>query len=751
VKTAALKFAIFFVTAVLFAGCAGHPPRHPSVVIGGGFNPAPNQVVTLTATVSNDKSNAGVTWNVVGAGTFTSTNTTLTYTAPATVPANPVVMVTATTIATPTSFETISFTIVGTGAVSVNITNPITTAIAGSATNIVLNATVTNDVNAQGVSWQLVTAGTTTACAPGCGTMVTSTTTSFTYLPPSTVPANPSTSIIATSIADPTQSSTDTFTIQAQAANNLMFLNGSYAFEATGFGNNGNALTLAGSFVSDGNGNIVSGEIDNNFASIATNTTQVVGTYTLDSNLRGVITLNSGFNGFSDNATLAFTIDSATNTGTIVSADGEMPAVSGLLAAQNSAVFSATPSGSFVFRGTSDGGGVRAGAVGRFTIGAGGAISNGLIDSVDIAQGNDSVDDTLTGTFGAADAAGRGTVNFTAGSSGIANGSYAYYAVTPTEIFLVQGSSSAGSQFVDVARGQSTLSASSVNGTGAFGLIGADDNADVTQAAFASVAIGQMIVTGGNTVNVNCDVNDVGDLTACGTTGVPGPVPGTVTFDPTTGRGTMTFTNGFSDGGFVDSLTFYLEAGGTGVLMDTTQPSDTTLPNALVGDLIPQTSIGHIAGQVQGLALIGDNQSIAAAGEFSVANGDINGLFDGSFPGIAPLFDSATTGTVSGADTTGRSSITVTGDVFGGTNQPAAAFEADPTHFFVIGEIPPTDTLSFPSSLGIFTPQTLPAAQPDSRTATSAAKTSKVPMRRPIPARTHKRGNAAKSRTALPR
>ena len=258
-----------------------------------------------------------------------------------------------------------------------------------------------------------------------------------------------------------------------------------------------------------------------------------------------------------------------------------------------------------------------------------------------------------------------------------------------------------------------------------------------------------MIVTGGNTVNVNCDINDAGDVTACGTTNVPGPVPGVVTFDPTTGRGTMTFSGGFEDG-FVDSLVFYLEANGTGVLMDTTQPVGDSVPEAFVGDLIPQTSIGHIAGQVQGLALIGDNQSIAAAGEFSVTNGDINGLFDGSFPDVEPLLDSATTGMVSGADTTGRSSITVTGDVFGGTNQPAAAFEADPTHFFVIGEIPPTDTLSFPSSLGIFTPQTLPA-QAAARTASGAAKASKVPMRRPVPARMHKRGNAAKPRPALPR
>jgi hypothetical protein len=654
VKTAALKFAIFFVTVMIFAGCAGHPPRHPNVVIRGGSNTvAPGQTITLTAVVTNDKSGAGVVWAVVGSGTFTSTTTTLTYTAPANVPENPVVMITATTIATPTATETITFTLVGTG------------------------------------------------------------------------------------------------------ASDLMFLNGPYAFEASGFDNNGDALVMAGSFVSDGNGNILSAEIDENDHFALSNPTQLAGTYTLDSNLRGVITFNAGLNGFSDSATFAFTIDSATNTGSIVSADGEKPAISGLLAAQSAAA-STTPSGNFIMRGTSDGAtnasdglAVRSGMVGRFTAGAGGVLSNGLVDSADIAQGNDSVDDTLSGTFSTTDGAGRGLVNFNTGQAGPVSGGYAYYIVSANKIFLVQIDNEVPGQFVAVARSQalSSLTASSVNGTGAFGLIGADDGATTSNTPIASAAIGQMIVTGGNTANVNCDVNDSGSISACSTNGnTPSPVPGVLAFDPTTGRGTITFSGGFDDG-FVDSLVFYLEANGTGVMMDTTEPPGTgadSLPEALVGDLLPQTSTADITGQVQGLALIGDNQSIAAAGEFSVAaNGDINGLFDGAFPGVPPLLDSATSGRVFTSDSTGRSDVTVTGDVFGGTNQPAAAFEADPTHFFVIGEIPATEALIFPSSLGIFTPQTLPA-QAGARPATNAKQSAKVHGRKPVPAaRIHKRPRAA--------
>ncbi len=766
-KTAAQKFAIFCFTAILFAGCAGHPPRHLAVAIGGGENVTTNQTITLNAIVSNDRTGAGVTWNVVGAGTFTSTNTTLTYTAPATVPANPVVMVTATTIATPSVAATISFSIIGAGAVAVNITNPITTAPAGSDTNIVLNATVTNDVNAQGVSWQLVTAGTTTACAPACGTMVTSTTTSFTYVPPSTVPANASTSIIATSIADPTKSSTDTFTIQAMATSNLMFLSGPYVFEASGFDASGNALTLGGAFTADGKGNIGPGEIDVNDNGTVTNTTTVTGTYTLDSNLRGVITLTSALSAFSATPTLAFTIDSATNTGSIISVDTQEMAVSGLLAGQSGTVASTTPSGNFIFRGTSDGltttsdgVAVRSGMVGRFTAGAGGTISAGLVDSADIAHGNDSTDDELTGTFLTTDGSGRGLISFNTDSSGPVAGQYAYYIVSSTKLFLVEVDNEAPGQFVAVARTQalSSLTANSVNGTGAFGLIGADDGGSTDNGQLASAAIGQLIITGGTAANVNCDVNDSGSISLCSTNEMTAsPVPGVVAFDPTTGRGTITIASGFDDG-FVDSLAFYLEANGTGVMLDTTEAPGVgtdSVNEALVGDLIPQTSTADITGQVQGLGLTGDNQSFAITGEFNVAgNGTIAGLFDGSFPDADPILNSTTGGMVMGSDGTGRSVISVTGDVFGGTTpQAAAAFEVNPTQYFVIGEeVDPNMVLFFPSSLGIFTPQTLPPAQAAASPAKHAEKAGKVPMRRPIPAaREHNRRHAAKPRTMLPR
>ena len=697
---------LFFYLAIVFvfAGCSGHPRHGISVAITGAPSTvAPNQVVNLAASVSGDTANAGVTWAVNGAGTFTSTTTTLTYTAPPTVPATPTVSVTATSITDPTKSNTVTFTI-AVAAVGVTITNPVSTVTAGSTANIVFNATVANDPSNAGVTWQLVTAGGTTPCSPACGTMVASTISTFTYLPPATVPASASVSLIATAVADTTKSDTDTFTIQAQAASALSFLSGPYAFAMSGFDGDGNALTVAGSITADGNGGITSGEIDINDRSAVSHTTTITGTYTLDTNLRGIITLNQPLNGFSDTPGFSFTLDSNSNTGNIIGADEELPAVAGPLVSQSAAVLSGTPSGNFIFRASSDAQGARFGEVGRFSIGSGGSITAGLVDSADIVNGNDSQDATLVGSFGVADGTGRGEAILDAGSE---SSNFAYYAVSPTKLFLIQTDPQANTQLVGVARGQSSLTAGSVNGTGAFGVIGGDFDAQ-DQVQFGSVLVGQAVISGGNTASISCDLNDAGSVGQCSSssTGIA-PVSGTVAFDPTTGRGTITLPGGFDDG-FVDSVVFYLEANGAGVLLDTTGINDASssdsFPEALVGDLIPQTSTKNIFGQVQGVGLTSETDVPAIVGQFAIDElGDISGLFDGTSAGTVSVTDSITTGVLdSGTDSTGRSTVTISGGAFG-DNLPAVEYQANPTEFFVIGQ-----EANSSSNLGVFTSQTLP-------------------------------------------
>jgi hypothetical protein len=216
VKPNYLKFFLYLAIVFIIAGCSGSPSNKGISVgiTGAPTTIAPNATATLTAVVTNDSANAGVTWTVTGGGTFTSTTTQLVYTAPATVPSPATVTVTATSITDTTKSAMVTFTI-ATPTVSVTITNPIGT-IAPGATPVTVSATVTNDGTVTpGVSWTLVSTGTTTSCQPGCGTLSAATTTSVLYTPPATVPSPATATLIATSNTDTTKTATDNITIAA--------------------------------------------------------------------------------------------------------------------------------------------------------------------------------------------------------------------------------------------------------------------------------------------------------------------------------------------------------------------------------------------------------------------------------------------------------------------------------------------------------------------------------------------------------
>jgi hypothetical protein len=274
VKATSLRWMLYLaVISLILAGCSGHSKRVISVSISGAPSTvAPNgPAVTVTAAVSNDSSNAGVTWAVTGGGTFTDTATTLTYTPPTSVPENPSVTITATSVTDTTKSASVTFTIVA-ATLSVTITNPITT-IAPGATPVTLNATVANDGSTPGVSWTLVTTGTTTACSPTCGTITLPTTTSVLYTPPATAAAAITASVVATSLSDTTQSATDSFTIQSAVVStacqaspalrgNEAALTQPIAFLVKGSDSEDAPIAYAGSITPNGSGTLTAADLD---------------------------------------------------------------------------------------------------------------------------------------------------------------------------------------------------------------------------------------------------------------------------------------------------------------------------------------------------------------------------------------------------------------------------------------------------------------------------------------------------------
>src|SRR4029077_13337286 len=152
---------------------------------------------TVTATVTNDPSNKGVTWTLSGAGTLTNmTSTTVVYHAPSTPPAsNTDVRITGTSVADPSKSGSTIVTIL-----EIGVAATISASTVQAGDSISATATVFNDPSNQGVTWSL-------SPASGAGTLSNMTSTTAVYNAPATPPASDLTvTITATSVADATKS-----------------------------------------------------------------------------------------------------------------------------------------------------------------------------------------------------------------------------------------------------------------------------------------------------------------------------------------------------------------------------------------------------------------------------------------------------------------------------------------------------------------------------------------------------------------
>ena len=172
----------------------------------------------LTATVTNDSANQGVTWTVSCSAapcgtvspTATASGAATTYTAPTTPPAgNLTVTLTATSV---TNTSASGSAIVTVPAITVSV-DPSSALLPVSITQQ-FTATVKYDSTNKGVTWTLTQGG--TGCSPGCGSVTPSSTASgspTTYTAPAAVPVNPTVTLTATSVADTTKSAAATITV----------------------------------------------------------------------------------------------------------------------------------------------------------------------------------------------------------------------------------------------------------------------------------------------------------------------------------------------------------------------------------------------------------------------------------------------------------------------------------------------------------------------------------------------------------
>ncbi len=275
-------------------------PSSATVNLGGQTN------FTATVNLNNSSSTniattTTVTWEVNGTvggntsvGTIVSSSTDNevgVYTAPLTVPPtnNGTVNITAVTQqtgTTATSTNTASTITSNTAVVTVSpvigfAISPTVTTIAAGATQQ-FSATL-NGIADANTTWSVTSASGTT----GIGTIGPTTGATATYVAPPLPPPGNSVTITGT---DGSNSQSETVTITYSDHS----LSGPYAFSYAGDNSLG-FYAVAGSFVSDGNGNIESGEEDmDSFLTGVSTQVPIVGSYIVNADGRGTILLNNG-------------------------------------------------------------------------------------------------------------------------------------------------------------------------------------------------------------------------------------------------------------------------------------------------------------------------------------------------------------------------------------------------------------------------------------------------------------------------
>ena len=377
---------------------------------------------------------------------------------------------------------------------------------------------------------------------------------------------------------------------------------GPYAFVLSGFDQVGKPIGMAGSITADGNGIITAGQMDvNDNLTVVTSTTPLTGIYTLDSNLRGTITITS----LTPNRAFAFSLKSDDSFGDILSLDTGKFVAGGTIEGQPSSYYASLPylAGDYAFKFDSSAP-TRQSTVGRFTLAASGAVTNGLLDTSVAGTGPFLTDSSFTSTFVAPGSNGRGTLTIAASGT---TTNYAYYATQTGKFVVVQIDSSPASNSIQtgVALGQYLPAVNTAGSVFALTGVHAGGVGDIS-------AIGLLQVSNSTNATLHWDSNDASTLhTALSANGQ------TVTFDPNSGRGTISIANGFTNGLF-DGAVFYLNRSGAGFMLDTTAGANN---RDLAGVLQPQTGIGSFS-----LASITGNMIFRSNGTSLADNGSTDGL-----------------------------------------------------------------------------------------------------------------------------
>lgn len=573
-----------------------------------------NGTATISATVSNDSTNAGVDWScapVGTCGTFSPAHTvsgaTTTYTAP-NAAASVTITATSTYIHSATAVGTITITGGTNNTVAISITTapPATLLVNGTAP---VSATVTNDSANAGVDWTCTPIGT-------CGTFNPAHTASGA----NTIYTAPGAAVAAVVTATATSSHTATATanISVTAATTTVTIPaGTYSFYVSGEDSKKNTYGIAGAVVIDASGNVTSGEQDYVSAGGATSPeptpdTITGGTLAIGANNLGTLTLitNNAAVGSSGTETFSFSkvnskhaIIGEFDTGASSSGSFDLSTVSSTtVAALN---------GHFVFDVSGKNGTKAEVFGGLFTADGSGGLSVPALDANE--GGTVSRGGSNTTTYTAPDAAGRGTFAF-------GGNHFVYYMVTAKVLRIVvtdTGEPDIGSAYTGVTG----ITNASIGTTFVF-----TDASNLSSGA-SYAAVGKLTLDGnGNVTSGFADVDENGTVTSAAVTG-------TYTVNAN-GYGTITLTPGSTQD--ISVLGLYL-ADPTINPTDPNSPADAGLCGLLLDLDTKVTGSGWLILQAAGTPTF--TGSFSTGSQSSASNNELDSV------GIATISGTTFTGT----------------------------------------------------------------------------------------------------------
>ncbi len=564
----------------------------PNILVA--ISPVSTQVAVkttqqFTATITGT-SNTAVTWTLKGAGCSGAACGTLSstglYTAPASVPANPQVTVTATSTVDATKSASSAVTIILPLTIKVSPVNALIAVNSHQPFFATINGTASS-----AITWSVTGPGCSGAA---CGTI----TSAGLYTAPVSLPDPATVTIHAESQTAPSQSGSASITL---LASNNQKLNGQYAFQFKGFDNNG-VYQVTGSFAANGDGVLRSGVEDINNANTPATDIPFTGTYQIGGDGRGTMTITNSLG----TTSFKFALDLLGDKGRFIEFDNSGIRGSGVIELQDPTVFSTNSlSGSFALSLTgTDFKGTRLGAVGQLLFNSGFI----TIGSLDVNDGG-VISPTyapFTGSY-RIQSAGRGTLNLTI--PGFEGGSFkfAIYVVSRNKIFLtsLDPLTSSNPVFSGPAEMQVGVpfTTASFKGSTVFSLAG--NNGTVTQDT-----VGQVVFSGPTGIMVTLDQNSGGNITTDAVL--------TGAFDvQINGRGTLNLDNNNGS-----STVWYMYA----ITQNRAYLLDASTSFVMSGDLEPQSaSAPFVNADLIGTYLLGSGELVSTTNSLSSGITDFSG------------------------------------------------------------------------------------------------------------------------------